>query len=56
MEFMLLIWDDLDDWLHACRHLASQAVSEVVYVGAPLATAVLAGLAAFWGGIHVFLR
>ncbi len=56
MEFMLLLWDDLDDWLHACRHLASQAVSEVAQVGAPLATAVLAGFAASWGVVQEFLR
>ena len=56
MEFMLLLWDELDDWTHACRHLASTAVSEVAQVGAPLATALLAGLAAFWGGFQEFLR
>jgi len=43
MEFMLLIWDELDDWTHACRHVAGSAVAEVAVIsvpfGAPLATA-----------------
>jgi hypothetical protein len=56
MEFMLLLWDDLDDWMHACRHLATQAVSEVAQVVAPIATTVLVGLAAFWGSFPDFLR
>jgi hypothetical protein len=29
MEFLLLWWDDLDDLAHACRHLATSALSEV---------------------------
>jgi hypothetical protein len=49
MEIMLLLWDELDDWTHACRHLASSAISEVADVAAPLATALLAGTVAFWG-------
>ena len=49
MEIMLLLWDELDDWTHACRHLASSAISEVADVAAPLATALLAGTTAFWG-------
>jgi hypothetical protein len=56
MERLLLLWDELDDWTHACRHLASQAVSEIAQVAAPIATAVLAGLAAFWGSFQDFLR
>ncbi len=36
MEFMLLIWDELDDWTHACRHVAGSAVSEVATLSAPL--------------------
>jgi hypothetical protein len=49
MEFMLLVWDELDDWAHACRHLVSSAASEVADAAAPLATALVAGLATFWG-------
>jgi hypothetical protein len=49
MEFMLLLWDELDDWAHACRHLASTAAYEVAEVAAPLATALVASIATFWG-------
>ena len=28
MEFLLLWWDNLDDLTHACRHLATTAISE----------------------------
>ena len=52
MEFMLLLWDDLDDWVHACRHLASTAVSEVADLAAPFATALLAAAATFWGTLR----
>ena len=48
MEIMLLLWDELDDWTHACRHLASTAISEVAEVAAPLATSLLAGSVALW--------
>jgi hypothetical protein len=48
MEFMLLIWDELDDWTGACRHLAGEMVSEVAAVAAPLGTALLAGTATAW--------
>jgi hypothetical protein len=33
MEFLLLWWDDLDDFAHACRHLATSAFSELVELG-----------------------
>ena len=33
MEFLLLWWDDLDDFAHACRHLATAAFSELVEAG-----------------------
>ena len=39
MERLLLVWDELDDWTHACRHVAFTTVSEVAQLGAPLATA-----------------
>ena len=54
MEIMLLLWDELDDWTHACRHLASTAISEVAEVAAPLVTALLAGTAALWGTFRHF--
>jgi hypothetical protein len=37
MEFVLLIWDELDDWTHAVRHVAGSAVVEVASLAAPLA-------------------
>jgi hypothetical protein len=52
MEVMLLIWDELDDWAHACRHLATSAATEVADVVAPLATALLASAATFWGAFR----
>ena len=36
MEFLLLWWDDLDDVAHACRHLATSALSEVTALSTPL--------------------
>jgi hypothetical protein len=36
MEFLLLWWDELDDYLGACRHLASSAVDELSSLRAPL--------------------
>ena len=52
MEIMLLLWDELDDWTHACRHLASTAISEFADIAAPLATALLASSAALWGTLR----
>lgn len=37
MERMLLLWDELDDWTGACRHLAMSTVSEIAMLTAPLA-------------------
>ena len=42
MEFLLLWWDDLDDFAHACRHVATSAFSEVAEATASLATGVSA--------------
>jgi len=40
MEFLLLRWDNLDDFTHACRHLATSALSEVADAAkTPFATA-----------------
>ena len=48
MEFVLLIWDELDDYTHACRHVAGSAVAEVATLStslvSPLATASSAAL------------
>jgi hypothetical protein len=40
MEFLLLWWDDLDDFTHACRHLVTGAVTEVAALSAMLLTAI----------------
>jgi len=56
MEVMLLLWDELDDWTHACRHVAGTAISEMADVAAPLATALLAGTAAFWGNLRELIQ
>ena len=40
MERLLLLWDELDDFAHACRHLATSAVEEVGAVSAPVTAAV----------------
>jgi hypothetical protein len=47
MEFLLLWWDDLDDFAHACRHLATSAFSELVEAATPLATGLSAMCAWF---------
>ncbi len=46
MERLLLLWDDLDDIICACRHVAASAVEEVATVSAPLVSAVSAGFSA----------
>jgi hypothetical protein len=40
MEFLLLWWDDLDDLTHACRHLATAAISELAAAAATLVTGI----------------
>jgi len=43
MERLLLLWDDLDDFVGACRHVATSAAEEVAAsVSAPLMAAVSA--------------
>jgi hypothetical protein len=39
MERFLLLWDELDDWTGACRHLTASAVNEVSGLTAQLAVA-----------------
>jgi hypothetical protein len=53
MEFLLLLWDELDDWTGACRHLAGEMASEVGSVVAPLGTALIAGTATAWAFTHL---
>ena len=43
MERLLLLWDEFDDLVCACRHVAVSAVEEVGAVSAPL----VAGVSAF---------
>jgi hypothetical protein len=42
MEFLILWWDELDDFTHTCRHLATSAVAEVATFAAPIGTAATA--------------
>jgi hypothetical protein len=42
MERLLLLWDELDDFAGACRHLAASAVEEVGAASAPVTAAVSA--------------
>jgi hypothetical protein len=39
MEFLLHLWDEVDDLTGACRHLATYAVAEAAALSAPLVTA-----------------
>ena len=36
MEFLLHLWDELDDVAGACRHVATSAAAEVLAAAAPL--------------------
>jgi len=46
MEFLLHLWDELDDVAGACRHLATSAAAEVLAAAAPLIAAASALLLA----------
>jgi hypothetical protein len=35
MEFLAYIWDDLDDVVGACRHLATAALTETLAAAVP---------------------
>jgi len=35
MEFLLRVWDELDDLAAACRHIAAAAADEVAGFGLP---------------------
>jgi hypothetical protein len=48
MERLLLLWDELDDFVGACRHVATSAAEEVATtVSAPLMAAFSAVLGAW---------
>ena len=36
MEFLLLLWDDVDDFVCACRHLATETAGEVLASAGPM--------------------
>jgi hypothetical protein len=38
-ESFLHLWDELDDIVHACRHVAATAVAEVAAAAAPVLAA-----------------
>jgi hypothetical protein len=39
MERLLYLWDEIDDWTGAGRHLAASAASELAILAAPLLSA-----------------
>ena len=39
MEFLLHLWDEIDDLAGACRHLATCAATEAAALSAPLVAA-----------------
>jgi hypothetical protein len=39
MEHLLFLWDELDDWTGAGRHLAAAAAAELAVLAAPLLSA-----------------
>lgn len=39
MEFLAYFWDDLDDVVGACRHVATAAVSETLATAVPFIAA-----------------
>jgi len=49
MEFLAYLWDELDDYVAACRHVVTYTAAEVLSPAVPLiatASAVLAAAAA----------
>jgi hypothetical protein len=46
MERLLYLWDEIDDWAGAGRHLAAAAAAEVAVLGAPLLS--VASAVAVW--------
>jgi len=39
MEFLLFVWDEIDDWAGAGRHLAASTAAELAVLSGPLASA-----------------
>jgi hypothetical protein len=39
MEFLLFMWDEIDDWAGAGRHLAASAAAEFAALAGPLLSA-----------------
>jgi hypothetical protein len=52
-EFFLHLWDDIDDAVHTCRHLASATAAEMLTLSAPLIAA--ASLALLAAAVSVYL-
>jgi hypothetical protein len=42
MEFLLHLWDELDDWTAACRHVTASAASELVSAAVPFSSFLIA--------------
>jgi hypothetical protein len=38
MEFLAYFWDDLDDLVGACRHVATSAIAETLATAVPFIT------------------
>ncbi len=58
MERLLLLWDELDDLVSACRHVAVSAADEIVSLAVPIAaaaTALGAGLLGLQWHVHAAL-
>jgi hypothetical protein len=45
-EFFLHLWDELDDLIGVCRHVATEAAAEVVAASAPVIAATSGALLA----------
>ena len=45
-EFFLHLWDELDDLIGVCRHVAAETVAEVVAASAPVIAATSGALLA----------
>jgi hypothetical protein len=56
MEFMLLLWDEWDDFTGACRHLATSTASELTGISASLAAPVTTAVSAVGVWFSTFFR
>ena len=48
MERLLLLWDDLDDFVGACRHVATSAAEEVATSVSPSLMAAVSAIVGAW--------